>query len=332
MALFPSKKQARTAIIIKDHVIRFVHAKRPELTAIHSFGERYLPQGVVRDGKILEPDTLEAILQQCVHEWGIKKHHVQFIVPNDYTVLRKEQVPLTVKKDELKGYLYTVIGASIHLPFDEPALDVHDLGERDGQRDILLIAAPENMVQQFSDLLETAKLKPNAADISALSYYRLFHELDRDNKSDHFLFVQLDILKMNITIFHDQKPIFMRNIKLSIDEDQWKLINEASEGSVWQGTEAEINGQVQDIITELERIMNFYRSTVHQGNLGITKMLLTGDYPYLEKVATSCKQTFDISVEMLHDKDVETINGEQVPIRFHEVVGLALKKEVYDVS
>lgn len=332
MSLFQSKKQSRTAIIIKDHVIRYVSAKRPDIDAIHSFGERYLPYGVIRDGKILEPSTLETILHSCVQEWGIRKKHVQFIVPNAYTVLRNVQVPLNVKKAEVKGYLYSIIGETLHLPFEEPAIDVHDLGERDGQRDTLLIAAPEKNVQQINEILETVKLKPNAADISALAYYRLYHALDLDNKSDHFLYVQLDILRMNITIFHDQKPVFMRNIKLGFEEAHWQLINNVDEGIVFQGDESEIVSQIQDVFTEVERIMNFYRSTVHQGKLGVTKLVITGDNPYIHEVAERCKHTLNITVETIDNTAIHTINGNIVPMRFHEVVGLALKKEVHDVS
>ena len=332
VALFQSKKQSRTAIIIKDHVIRYVHAKRPEIEAIQSFGERYLPNGVIQAGQILDPSTLETILQQCINDWGLKRHYTQFIVPNTYTVLRTVQVPLNVTKAEVKGHLYSVIGESLHLPFEEPTIDVYNLGERDGQRDILLIAAPEKKVQQIYDLLENVKLKPNAADISALSYYRLYHALDRDNKSDHFLFVQLDILKMNITIFHDQKPVFMRNIILGFEEENWQLINDVEEGIVWQGEEAELTGQIQDILTEVERIMNFYRSTIHQGRLGVSKLIFTGDNPYVKVIAEQCEQSFDIPVETVSDTVVETINGKTVPVRYHEVVGLALKKEVHDVS
>lgn len=332
MPFFKTKKQSRTAIIFKDHVIRYVHAKRPDLAAIHSYGERYLPPGVIRDGKILEPETLESILQQCVEEWQIKKQNVQFIVPNTYTVLRNVQIPLSVKKDEIKGYFYTVIGETIHLPYDEPAFDIHDLGEQDGQREILLIAAPEMRVQQFYDLLESVKLKPNAADIAALSYYRVFHELDRDNKNDHFLFVELDILTMNITIFHDQKPVFMRNIKLTVEEEKWQLFNEVDEGIVWEGDQAELKSQAKDILTEIERIMNFYRSTVSQGKFGVSKVVMTGDHPFLADIAATFKGSLDVSVETLKDDDIDATNGGQVPIRYHEVVGLALKKEVHDAS
>lgn len=329
---FKAKKQSRTAIIIKDHVIRYVHAKRPNLAAIHSYGERYLPPGVIRDGKILESATLESILQECVDEWQIKKQNVQFIVPNTYTVLRNVQIPLSVKMDEIKGYFYTVIGETIHLPYDEPAFDIHDLGEQDGQRDVLLIAAPEIRVQEFYDLFEAVKLKPNAADIAALSFYRVFHELDRDNKNDHFLFVQVDILAMNITIFHDQKPVFMRNIKLAIEEERWKLLNDVDEGIVWEGDEAELISQAKDILTEIGKIMNFYLSTVNQGKFGITKVVMTGDHPFLADIAAICKESLDISVETLKDDDIDAVNGGQVPVRYHEVVGLALKKEVHDAS
>ncbi|OIJ10569.1 hypothetical protein BKP37_18740 [Anaerobacillus alkalilacustris] len=331
MVLFRGKKQMRTAIIIKDHVIRFVHAKRADLASIDSFGERYLPTGVIHDGKIVEWETLEGILHDCIEEWQLKKHYVQFIVPDAYTVLRHVQVPLSIKVDEIKGYLYTVIGETVHLPFDEATFDIHNLGEKDGQREVLLIATPEKKVQEYVNLLTEVKVKPNAADISALSLYRLLHSLDRDNKNDHFLFVQVDLLSINITIFHNQKPVFMRHIKLST-EDKWRYFNEGTEEVSWEGNQSEIENQIQDIITEVDRIMNYYRYSMRQGKYRVTKLVVIGDHPYLIDISKKFQKSFGVDIETITKETIKTMNGKEIPERFYEIVGLALKKEVHDVS
>src|SRR5690606_22262524 len=74
--LFSSNKMAN--IIIKDHAIRYVGVKQTSPITVQKFREKYLPPGIVQDGRIIERDTLLLILDECVSDWGIKRNRVQF--------------------------------------------------------------------------------------------------------------------------------------------------------------------------------------------------------------------------------------------------------------
>ncbi|WP_096202818.1 type IV pilus biogenesis protein PilM [Bacillus sp. FJAT-45350] len=328
MNLFQSKKDMRTSIIIKDHVIRYVHAKKPSLDSIRSFGERFLPEGVIREGQIIDRETLEIIFEECIEHWKIKRHAIQFCVPDSFVVVRNILIPKEVAEDDIRMHLHMEMGESIHLPFENPSFDFKLLGEKDGQKEILLIASPEKVVMELYEFLSELKLQPNVADVSSLSLYRLFTKVDKALSDEHLLLVQLDRSSINLTVFYSHKPMFTRHFRLNSDDEKWAIKGDVEmESLVWEGEIEEIDGQAEELITEVERVMNFYRFSVHKGKEGVNRIAITGDHPYLERMIDICKESFDLPVETLLDVEIISATG-AIPYQFHDTVGLMLKKEV----
>ena len=136
-------------LTIKDHVVRFVELKQTHPPVISRFGERYLPKGIIHDGRIQDLETFETILEECVDDWKIAKRDVRFIVPESLIMLRKITVPSDIQEDELEGYLFMEIGSSIHLPFENPIFDYHLLPKEKNEQELLLFAGPEEVIQEY---------------------------------------------------------------------------------------------------------------------------------------------------------------------------------------
>lgn len=318
----------RTCIMIKDHVIRYVHATKPALTSIQSYGERFLPAGVVREGQIMDRETFTLILEECIDKWKINRHHVQYCVPDSFVLIRNVLVPADVVNDEIQGYLYMELGESFHLPFEDPIFDYKVIGQKDGQKEILLVASREKIVMELFEVFKELKLHPNVADISPLSYYRLLTELRMVNEEEHLLLVQYDVTSMNLTVFTEHRPSFSRHFIPSIDQEKWKVVEEGNSAFLqWDGEVGEIDEQAQSLITEIERVMNFYRFSVMKGKGGITRMVLVGDHPELERIANTCKQSLEITVDDLFRKE-QGSEIDSVHYSYHDALGLLLKKEV----
>jgi type IV pilus assembly protein PilM len=110
-------------IIIKDYAIRYVEIKQGNPVILSKCEEKVISPGLIVDGKIKNADTLSLILDECVSNWGIKGRRVRFNVPDSHVVIRKVQVPIDVKEDEIRGYLNVEMGSTIHVPFDEAVFD-----------------------------------------------------------------------------------------------------------------------------------------------------------------------------------------------------------------
>ncbi|MEH7384764.1 pilus assembly protein PilM [Bacillus sp. JJ1521] len=319
-SLFSSSKIAN--IIIKDHVIRYVGVKRSNPITVQKFREKYLPPGIIQDGRIMERDTLHLILEECVTDWGIKNTQVQFVIPDPFVVIRKISIPNEVKDDEILGYVYLELGATIHLPFDDPVLDFKILSEDEKLKEVLIFAAPEDIAFEYSSLLEDVSLKPIAADISPLCMYRLFHFCQKTNEEDHSLLLRLDLPSANLSIFHQDIPLFMRYLTLDTSIEDWDIQQNSSNTMAdirWNGHASKFEHLNDGIIKEIEHVMNFYSFNMTQGKERISKILVSGDHPNLPDISSTLIERYEIPVSHIDKFD-------KLPSQFFLPLGLALKE------
>ncbi|PLS16861.1 pilus assembly protein PilM [Bacillus sp. M6-12] len=326
LSLFSGKNRI-VNLSIKDHAIRYVEMKQTNPPIISKCGEYYLPSGIIKDGRIVDFETLSTILEQQIDEWKIQKRSVRFLVPDPFIVIRKVQIPLDVKDDEIKGYLYLELGTSIHLPFEEPVFDAVVLGESDGKKELLLFAAPEEIIMDYNMLLEDCRLTPVAADISSLALYRLYYRNDQAVRDDHLLLLEFDLFSVSASIFVDHKPIFMRHIPIQGESDEWEAEGTRSRHNElsYTGDKEQYLTMLEDTYKEIERVMSFYQYSLNQGQSKISKILLCGDHPYLPELLKVMSSQFDVGFEIINQDELSHASDESVPYRFNAALGLALK-------
>jgi type IV pilus assembly protein PilM len=318
--LFSSNQIAN--IIIKDHVIRFIGVKQSSQLVVQKYHERYLPQGLIVEGKIIERETLELILEECVEEWGIRKRKVRFNIPDSYVTIRKTTVPIDIRDDEIVGYLYSELDSTLHLPFDEPVLDIRKLSETAEKKEVLLFAAPEEISFEYSKLLEDVSLKPIAADISPLCIYRLFDYSGKTNGNNHTLLIQFDLHTVNLSIFHQHVPLFMRHLDMETTSADWDIQYNQYDSSAefkWVSEHNSIESVLDDIYKEIEHVLNFYHFSILQGKEQVSNILFCGDHPYLKKIYHAFVERFEAPVSVID-------NIENLPSNYYLPLGLALKE------
>jgi type IV pilus assembly protein PilM len=312
----------RINLILQDHVIRYLDLRQPELLDVKSSGERYLLEGLIQDGIISDRETLLTILEECIDDWGLKGREVQFLIPDSKLVIRKHQVPNDYKNEEIKGYLYMELGSTIHLPFEDPIFDYVLLEKEEEKREILLFAASEQMVNDYSSLLTDAKLKPVVADASCVALYRLIYLKNLVSEEDHTLCLQFDIPAVQLSIFHHHKPYFFNHLKLETDFKSWNFKQHTTGVQViqWQGDAGYVHGLIEDKLVEIERIINYYKFAINNGEQGVTKVVISGELPELKYIQERLKSKLDVPVLLLDHSD------HQLPSQFDVVLGLGLKE------
>lgn len=312
-------------IVFKDYVIRYVEVKQGTSPILHAYGEHYLPQGVIKDGKINDYETLLAILEQLVDEWKLSRKQVRFLVPNSYVVIRKVIVPMDIHDDEIEGYLYLELGTNIHLPFENPVFDVVVLNEKEEGKEILLFASKEDIVSEFNDLLEECKLRPIAADISPLALYRLYSQKQMIDEKEHLMLIDLDVISATVTVFTADNPIFIRHIPLSIGLDSWEIVRKREEDTlVCTNEKTEYLKSIEDIYTEIDRVLDFYQYKLSTDRKAVTKVLLNGDHPYLEDIYEEFVNRLKLPVIFWNDELI-TVKQETVAPKYQLAAGLAIK-------
>ncbi|MDE3839776.1 pilus assembly protein PilM [Bacillus methanolicus] len=325
--LFQFGNKRTVNLIMKDYVIRFTELKQAHPPVVSRWGERILPPGLIKGGKIQDFEMLESILEECIADWKIARRPIRFLVPDQFVVIRKISIPSDIKDDEIKGYLYMELGTSIHLPFDDPVFDYFPINRSDKEkRDLLLFAAPENIVTDYANLFENVKLKPVTADISCLALYRLYFEQGNRSQDENLMMVQIDLQAVNISIFEGYIPVFMRHLPMDIDISKWDHYSSGDKEYSYRGDRSEVLNPFEDIYKEAERVMNFYRYTLNQGNRQITKILIDGDHPWIHDVFDEINERFDIPTVKIDSSYFETSDDSHLFSPFHLIVGLGLKE------
>lgn len=324
-SLFSSNKRI-ISIIINDHSIRYLELKQANPPIANRWGEHLLPPGIIINGKIQDYETLSLNLEECITEWKIRKRSIRFLVPESFVIIRKVSIPANVKDDEIKGYLYLELGSSIHLPFDEPVFDVVVLSNNGEKKEVLIFAAPEDQVMEYVDLFSDLDLEPIEAEISPLALYRLYYHLDQAKQKENLLVVQFDLNSVNICIFEQHIPFFMHHLPIDFNQEEWKRkLNHSGEYRLtYIGEPINLEYQFQDIYKEINRLLDFYRYTLNQGQKQVSRILLNGDHPMIEKIKKDLEERFHIPIETIAYGENEH-NEHILPHTYFLALGLALK-------
>lgn len=144
--------------------------------SLERIGQVLLPAGAVRDGEIVDADT---VIQALRHLWKtakLKGRKVSVGLANQQVVVRRLDLPF-MTEDELRTSLPLQIDGQIPIPVDEAVLDFCYLGE--GVNDagdptvrILAVAALKTMVDELMAVVQQAKLEPVGVDLDAFAALR----------------------------------------------------------------------------------------------------------------------------------------------------------------
>lgn len=322
MALFG--KSRRTAnIVIDDYIIRMVENNGKDLLSLKIAAEKPLPQHIIENGRIVDEPAFYEVMKEAVREWGIRQRNVRFFAPQSLVILREIDIPEDVGKDDqdLKGYINLEIGNTIHFPFKNPIFDIYP--RKAASNKVTVLAAPENELLKYAEIFSDVSLKPDAVEIQALGIYRYFLHTHGASAEDYaYMIIEYNIGAVNISIFHEHRVEFLRHQPLNVSKQYWKWDAETRKFQ-FDGDDVRYQGEIQDQLNEFDRIMNFYRFSLHHGNKEVKELIVTGDSPHIHNIGERIGQRYPLPVKLL---DVtEQLNGETLPRAFIPALGLALR-------
>ncbi|HEY4601065.1 MAG TPA: pilus assembly protein PilM [Cerasibacillus sp.] len=338
---FFSKNKRTVNIVIEDYAIRIAENKNGDLKSIKLLEERPIPTGMIEHGKIIDEMAFFDWMKELIRELGLRHRRVRFYVPNSLVIMRHVEFPARLEGEDLRDYFYDQIGKTIHLPFQDALFDVYvpeqikaasdTEAETEQKNKGILFAAPEEEVNKFINLFSDVSLQPEAVDIQSLGVYRYYYHLHERKQNAVSLFFELNLTSHHLSIFHKHTPEFIRHQELDINPGHWKAEQTENESIQWtfKKDKEELLGVIEDQITELDRIMDFYRYSLYKGEKNIDEIIVYGDYPRIEQVANRVKEQYDIPVKLLTG---DLSEHDMVDIRYIPVLGLALKGGSHDAT
>lgn len=328
LKLFTPRKKSHVSIELNDYVLRALVSKGPNLAQAQCF-DIPLAQGILQDATIIDEMSLFEIIKANVPEWGGKRQHVRFFVPDTSVLLKTIEHPddITDIKD-LRGYVQMEVGHSIHLPFQEPLVDVYDPIPDDGKA--VVFAAPPEEVRKFMGILLDNHLSPQVADIRALANLRLLESLDLISDRKTYLIADWSINELSICIYSEGNVEFLRYQAIETDLEKWQIQNDGdSEYDIsftYKGDIQDYRMIVMDQVLELDRMMNFFKFSLHKGEKSVDEIIILGDNPLLPGITESLMENFDNPIIEVND----ALIAKKYPgfkAKHASLIGLTLKEE-----
>ncbi|AJD91665.1 hypothetical protein JMA_23480 [Jeotgalibacillus malaysiensis] len=309
MNLFPSKKTVN--IMIQDYVIRMAASDKG--TNSLTLREEPLPAGMIEDGQIVDEQKFFELMKELAESWELKKSRVQFFVPDSSVLMKPVMIPSHLKADAVNEYFMMENGQSLHFPFEDPLLDVirldHLAKSRTGQAETpgILFASPQEDVTAYANAFEDVKMKPVTAEVRALSIHRFLNSLELLQKDKTYLISEWSINMLNISIFSESVIDFMRYQPIETSLTDWKPERDGEEIHFsYVGDLNLYNQQLEDRIAEIERLMNFYRFSLHKGEKEIDEIILTGDNPFIREIGQKLSDYYNMPVTVADESFLDT--------------------------
>jgi len=175
-----------------------------------------LAPGVVRDGEVIDVDTLSEVLRAMFTEHKLGKH-VRLGVANQRIVMRTVNLPPLSDEKQIASAVRFQAQDHIPMPLDQAVLEHQPLGTvetDDGPRTrIVLVAARRDMIDRMIQSVARAGLRPHGIDLSAFALIRALHRADSNGTT---LYVNVGGLT-NLAIANGTTCLFTRVVPQGVE-------------------------------------------------------------------------------------------------------------------
>ena len=157
-----NRKKRRCGLQFLDRQIKLVVAAGSSYSRIVHFRSIPLPDGTIKEGKIVDEDQLVQQLANHVKLLSLEDEEVSLTVPTSSVALRKATFP-RVKDKELRNLIDVELhGGETQLPFRNPVFDFVPVRKGDEDQDVLIFATPADVVEQYVRVVKIAGMQPVA--------------------------------------------------------------------------------------------------------------------------------------------------------------------------
>lgn len=150
-----------------------------------------LPEGVMRDGEVVEPEALGAVLKGFFRAQDLPKK-VRLGVANQQIVVRQLELPKIEDPKELEAAVRFQAAEAVAMPLEEAVLDHQVVGEAISPEGtsrmlVVVVAARRKMVQSLIDAVTSAGLKTEGVDLNAFALVRLLAGSSEEDEARAYL-------------------------------------------------------------------------------------------------------------------------------------------------
>ncbi len=286
-------------------------ARRRSGLELVSFGVMPLPTDTIVDGAIVNVKVVTEAIRELIASQRIKEKKVALSVSGNAVILRHISQPM-MSASELEHVI--PMEASQYIPFDLSEVQIdHTIvnpSNEDGEMDVLLVAAKQEVLGRFTGAVREAGLDPRVIDVDVFSLYNVF-AYNYGSVPEPVALVNVGANLVNINVVVNGQSVFTRDIAkgganfteeiqrvlgVSFDEaEALKLGSGGLEGSmIPQEVSQVFNTVASQLASAIEHSLNFFTSTSPIG--AISKVYLTGGPSKIPELQSAISQTTQAEV------------------------------------
>ncbi|MFD1927291.1 type IV pilus biogenesis protein PilM [Sporosarcina siberiensis] len=321
--MFRRKNNRVVTMEVNDYAIRALSLADDDLeTAV--LGEYVLAPGIVVDDVVKDELAFFDVLKEITKAWNITKYDLRFFVPDHAVMMRVFNHPKETPLVGLKAYVEMELGRTIHLPFENPLIDVYN--HKGNEEESVIFAAPAEESIKLIQLYEDVQLQPTVLDVRALSNIRFLNSTSQFEPARTYLIVDLSMNAVSISIYTDGNVEFLRYQPSEHPNRNWRYgtIKNGENVYTYNGDVEQYRIEINAQIYEIERILNFYKFSLNKGEKSVDEIIIMGYNPEIRYFSEQIKIIIDLPLTVIDDAYVQK-RYPQFNAKYVALIGLALK-------
>ena len=285
----------RTGVQIGEDTIRVIveEKHRRKWKVIYNEAEN-LPEGIVKNGQIVEPDKLGLAIKELFLKKNIRETHVSVFVEEAPFFIRHIDLP-KINKRELASAIQFRAQTELPVNPDELIIRFYPMAKQERKKrevvqgEYVLVAMDKSLVNNIAEAIHNAGLTLSSLSLEPNCIYNgiMLDEELSGQLHENFLLIRTDSSRMMLAIFSKGKMVYSRYLPFSTGKQDWEQ--------------------------EISRTLMSWNSG--EGHARVEQILVFGEKEHEEAVRKHIEEIMSISI--LH------ISDPTLPCR-----GLTIKKEV----
>lgn len=211
-----------------------------------------LPEGVIVNGYVKEPDILYQLLLDNMKLRNFKLRQVNILIHDQNLLIRNLLIKKTdLQRKSIEQYLHEQTDKKVYFPFEKAAISHFIKKEDEETVNALALITDEDLLHDYYDIFEKLGAKEVTFDLPSLSLYELYKDVIKSDVKD-VMIVTLYHKLVAIQIFSNHLPSFQM-----IEECDGKQSN-----------------YTRILETYIERIANYYRYNLTKGKYAIKDIVI----------------------------------------------------------
>ena len=284
------------------------------------------PPGSVRDGIVQDRESVAGAIRQMIKAANINAGSAVMAVAGPTVVVRPAQMP-RMPEAALKKSIRFEAGRFISSNVDDSALGFEITGPVEGdpgQMNVMLVAAPKEMVESRIDSVERAGLDAVSLDIESFCLIRSLFECNWSQYNDGAMRALVDIgaahtevtivvgtgfqLTRSLSIAGDTFTDALKNqLRVDLAEAELRkmevdlnvLVQGSEDPAAYEGPRA-LQNILDELLREIRRSINYYQSQLPEGQAAqpLAEIVLAGGSAKMRGIAQYMTARLGIDVRV----------------------------------